>query len=1542
MSALPIAFALLALVAPQDAPHGPRPLPLTEVRLLDGELRHSQDLLVRYLHEVDPERLLHDFRVNAGIASDAKPLGGWEAPDCELRGHFTGHYLSACAEAFEATGDDELRARAVAMVAALAECQDKLGKGYLSAFPESFFDRLERGERVWAPWYTLHKVLQGLIDVHLRCHDARALEVATRFADWVDARTARLDEAAMQKTLDTEFGGMPDALAALHAITKEPRHLALASRFRHRRVIDPLATDGDPLRGLHANTQIPKLLAEARLFELTGDDAHRRAATRFFDLVTEGRCYPTGGTSSYEYWRRAPGELAADLGPETAENCVTHNLRKLALRLFAQTGDWKYADYAERALWNGILGTHHPDDAGSIMYYVPLLPGLFRHYSPAEHSFVCCSGTGIESFATLCDGVWWEDDARVWVTGFVPSRATFAGKHAEFELRTRFPDEQQVTIVANSDCDVTVRVRVPSWARQGEGTGYIDLRGPWTKGKEVTLTLPMALHLQALPDAPQQVAVMYGPLLLAARLGTAGMNADMIDGRGQDAYRMATQGAPVAVPVFAADPQAAPDAWLERIPGDAPRYRSRQGVGHPRDLEFAPFYRVHGERYAAFVTLGKGVATGEASASRGDVVDAVRCGDPQSQRAHDHQSWRGTPETLEGGVIALRSPSFLRFDLRCDPQAAQRVRLEFASADAEAAYQIELDGLPAAHGTVPAGQDATTVTVEHTLDLALTRGKEVVALKLLPGRGAHATPRWVSAAMLRDAAKPSEPPKQGQGSGIVPVDFSKVQVDDAFWSPRIAQSHDHTIPHAFEKCDARLRNFERAAGMRDGGFEGAYPFDDSDVYKVIEGAAYHLALHPDPALDARLDSIIATLAKAQEPDGYLYTARQLHCDRLKSWFGDERWSNLGQSHELYNAGHLIEAAVAHFQATGKRSLLDVGIKLADLIDRDFGPKARHTPPGHPELEIALMSLSRATGEKRYLDLARFFVEQRGHTEGRAGYGEYAQDHAPVLEAEHAVGHAVRAAYLYTAMADIAALDGDPRFVTAVDRLWNDVVGSKLYVTGGIGATGAGEAFGAAYELPNASAYCETCAAIANALWNHRMFLLHGDARYVDVLERSIYNNVLSGIGLDGTHFFYPNVLQSFGGADRAAWFGCACCPSNLSRFVPSIARFVAATRGDDDLFVNLYVGGRMRVTLGGREIGVETTTRYPLDGEISLRVSAARPQRFRLRLRIPGWARETPVPSALYSFIDGPSAPVTLAVDGEPVAVTLDDGYALLEREWKDGDTIALHLPMPVRKLRARDEVEADRGKLALQRGPLMYCVEGVDLRGGDDFVPALMVGPQALIDAHFDERVLGGTVVLDGTAALVSRDGRQASITGSRAFRAIPYALWANRGRSPMTVWLAAEVGAAQPAPGPTLAHRSKASASFNGGLVGALSDQFDIADAADKSRPFFHTWPHKGGVEWVQYEFPKPASVQGCEVFWLRDIPHGECELPVSWRVLYREGGEWKPVAVQGDYPVTLDRFDHATWSPVTTDALRLEITQHDKLSTGIHEWRIIEGSR
>jgi DUF1680 family protein len=633
-------------------------------------------------------------------------------------------------------------------------------------------------------------------------------------------------------------------------------------------------------------------------------------------------------------------------------------------------------------------------------------------------------------------------------------------------------------------------------------------------------------------------------------------------------------------------------------------------------------------------------------------------------------------------------------------------------------------------------------------------------------------------------------PLEKRDYSIQPVSFTQVTVDDNFWKSRLETNQKITIPYAFKKCEetGRIQNFEVSGGLKEGTFEGKYPFNDSDVYKIMEGASYSLQVSPNPGLDEYLDELIKKIAAAQEADGYLYTARTIDPHPPVLWCDGPRWSNLYMGHELYNMGHFYEAAVAHYLATGKRNLLDLAVKNADLLVSVFGPDKKRGVPGHQVIEIGLAKLYRVTGNEKYLKLAKFFLDERGHAHNRKLYGEYSQDHKPVLEQDEAVGHAVRAVYMYAGMADIAALSGDPSYVMAIDRLWENVVAKKLYITGGIGSTGEHEGFGPNYDLPNASAYAETCASIANVFWNHRMFLLHGDGKYIDVLERVLYNGLLSGISLKGDRFFYSNPLQSSGQHERSPWFGCACCPSNIARFIPSIPGYIYAVKGNS-LYVNLFVQGEARINLEKQELIIKQQTLYPWDGHIEITVNMETPGTFDILIRIPGWASNRPVPSDLYRYLNKSDDRPLIKINGQLHPYTQEKGFAKLSKNWNPGDKIELTFPMTVRRVVAHSRVSADRGRVAFERGPIVYCAEGVD---NQDSVFSLLIPDHAAftVTKGIEELQNLGIISADVVSIHKKQDSNEVEKRPHHLVM-IPYYAWAHRGKGEMAVWLARKASA-------------------------------------------------------------------------------------------------------------------------------------------------------
>ena len=632
------------------------------------------------------------------------------------------------------------------------------------------------------------------------------------------------------------------------------------------------------------------------------------------------------------------------------------------------------------------------------------------------------------------------------------------------------------------------------------------------------------------------------------------------------------------------------------------------------------------------------------------------------------------------------------------------------------------------------------------------------------------------------------------GYPVTPVPFTSVKVTDNFWGQRLTASREVTIPLAFSKLEetGRIENFVKAVNPSVDHRVG-YPFDDTDVYKTIEGASYSMQTYRDAAMEKHIDDILVIVAAAQEPDGYLYTPRSMNpANTAHRSVGGKRWElEEADSHEFYNLGHMIDGAVAHYQATGKRNFLDIAIKYADCVEREIGdaPGKQIKVPGHQIAEMALAKLYMVTGDRKYLDLAKFFLDFRGRTGFVASRGpEYSQSHKPVIEQDEAVGHAVRATYMYSGIADVAALTGDVDYIRAIDRIWDNVVTKKLYITGGVGSSRRGEAFGPNYELPNLRAYNETCAAIGNVYWNHRLFLLHGDAKYYDVLERTLYNGLISGVSLDGGTFFYPNPLESDGvytfnrgNLTRQPWFECACCPSNICRFIPSLPGYIYAVK-EKNVYVNLFIGNTAELKVNGKNVAIRQTTDYPWNGDVRIEVNPSGGQRFALKIRVPGWARNQVVPSDLYTFADEQTVAYNVTLNGEPVESTIDSGYFTIDRRWQKGDVVEIHLDMKPRMVKSHANVAANTGRVAFERGPVVYCAEWVD----NDFkIPNVLIPEKPEISVVDQPDLLHGIkqLVTEAQAVHINDDGTQENKDVTLTL--IPYYAWQHRGSGEMAVWL-------------------------------------------------------------------------------------------------------------------------------------------------------------
>lgn len=764
------------------------------------------------------------------------------------------------------------------------------------------------------------------------------------------------------------------------------------------------------------------------------------------------------------------------------------------------------------------------------------------------------------------------------------------------------------------------------------------------------------------------------------------------------------------------------------------------------------------------------------------------------------------------------------------------------------------------------------------------------------------------------------------------VPFTQVKIQDRFWSPRQETNRKATVEHSLQMLDkyGNLLVMRLAAEGKREGFKGLL-FTDSDLYKVLEGVSYTLATHPDERLSRRVDELIALIASAQQEDGYLNT-----------WFQvtrpNDKFKNLRDWHELYCAGHMIEAAVAHHAATGKRNFLDIALKLADLLEKKYGPNGGEGYCGHPELELALVKLGKATGDRKWLAFARDQVETRGtaffaeeHRTRKDRYdGTYWLDDMPIREHREIKGHAVRAAYLMSGAADVARESEDPELVKMLRRVWRNATERRVFITGGIGPSGHNEGFTVDYDLPNLTAYQETCASIAMALWGHRMALLFGEASYMDAVEKALYNGVLSGVALDGKSFFYVNPLASRGNHHRREWFECACCPPNVLRTIASVGGMAYATSADS-LYVNLFIGGSVSTTIGGKKVGIDVETDYPWDGKV--KITFKEPGKLKLRVRRPSWCVDDLHPDSLVDSL------LNITVSRSPHNVTSERGYLVFEADWKVGDAVQLNLPMPVEQMLAHPYVKDNVGRAAVQRGPLVYCVEQVDNAAP---IEEAVLPLGSTFKVAFRKDLLGGVNVIETEAVQVptvdwERKLFQASPrpVGSK-LTLVPYGFWDNRRAGRMEVWLPT-TPPTSPVLGPE--GRAEISVSFRSGnaQIHGINDGVEPASSGEQPKALCHFWPRKGGEEWVQYTWKTPVRIAGIKVYWFDDTGRGECRLPASWKLQARVGSAWQDVPLK-EATKALDKWNEVSFPPVETTALRLVVQQQEGWATGIHEWKVV----
>lgn len=761
-----------------------------------------------------------------------------------------------------------------------------------------------------------------------------------------------------------------------------------------------------------------------------------------------------------------------------------------------------------------------------------------------------------------------------------------------------------------------------------------------------------------------------------------------------------------------------------------------------------------------------------------------------------------------------------------------------------------------------------------------------------------------------------------ENQGLDPVPFTDVHIQDRFWTPRQKVNATATVNHCLDELATagNLHNFELAAQHARKGYQG-FVFNDSDVYKVLEGASDVLAVNPDPALNDRVNSIISLLAKAQMPDGYLDTYYEINDP-------DHRLTNLRDNHELYCAGHLMEAASAHYLATGSKSLLNIATKYADFLNQRFGPDSGvDAYGGHPELELALVKLSQVTGDKKYFNLAQKLVLTRGthyfakeHDTPAQDYdGTYWIDDQPLVDQTQIKGHAVRAAYLLSGATDIVRENPNSPLEHALDSIWANATERRQFITGGIGPSGSNEGFTVDYDLPNKSAYQETCASIAMSMWGYRMGLLKADASYFDAVETALYNAMLAGVSLDGKQFFYVNPLESSGGYGRSDWFACACCPPNALRTIASIGGYAYAQKGSD-VYVNLYLPGSADITVNGKASHLAIEGDYPWSGKLKLSWTGAGAENGTLHLRVPGWETQ----------------PVTL----NSKEVTPDEsGYVVVHQDWAKDSSINLDLPMPIERVAANPEVKPDEGKVALRRGPIVYCAESIDQNAplSNVFVPETSSVKSNWTNDFNGAELLTASAATTPKVSWWGKLYQATPVPAATTLKLIPYCDWDNRGHDAMQVWFPSA-----PAPSPTGGAEltAKVTASFVNGNADptGINNGFKPKTSGDQPSALMHWWPHKGTSEWVAYAWDKPVKTSAIKVFWFDDTGRGECRLPASWELQYKDGDLWKPVQNPSGYPVEKDKWTEVTFTPVQTTELRLVVQLQPNWAAGVQQWQVI----
>ncbi|HTL72169.1 MAG TPA: beta-L-arabinofuranosidase domain-containing protein [bacterium] len=1598
-----------ALKVPRPA----EPFPLTDVRLLDGPFRDAMLRDQKYLLSLEPDRLLHTFRLNVKLSSSAQPLGGWEDPTCDLRGHSLGHYLSALSLMYASTGDARFKQRVDYIVGALAQCQSNsvsagFNPGYLSAFPESLIDRVEKSQPVWAPWYTLHKIMAGLLDAYQYCGNQQALAVLEKMANWVKFRVDRLSPEQMQKSLNTEHGGMNEVLANLYGVTGNPNYLQLSAAFNHARVLDPLAHGEDRLNGLHANTQIPKVIGVTREYEFTGDTNFLAMAETFWDSVALRRSYVIGGDSDHEHFFPT-NDFAQHLSTDTAETCNTYNMLKLTREMFSLQPDAAKMDFYERGLYNHILASQEPE-TGMFVYLMSLKPGHFKTYSTPENSFWCCVGTGMENHSKYGDSIYFHDADSLYVNLFIASELNWREKQLSIRQETKFPesDTSVLKIKTAKPQKITLKIRQPAWAAHGvkisvngvtakiEATSapesYAAISRVWRDGDEVEIQMPMKLHTEFLPGTTNEIAVLYGPIVLAGELGTNAMPYPFA--------RTQTEFSKLPVPSAPMFATSAADLLkhIKPVAGSPLTFRT-DGIGRPRDVTLIPFYELHRQRYSVYWQLisdaewklkSARIAAEEAHrmAEEARVVDVVRPGETQSETDHKWQGedtqagdsygfkWRrargwfsyevkvvpGIPQLV---AVALRDGSVEDFELSVDGKALalqpegdgaekefllpaeltrgrQSVVLKFSArppksvptitgvrvlkfpAETSSASNLapaatastshvsgdtslealndgytprsSRDDRRGSYGNWPNtgtqwveydwsqpistkqievywwddnrgvrlpkacrvkfwnGRDFVAVTNAAGLGVAadkfnVTTFPEVTTTKLrleMDGNEQFSTgvlewrvldsgkspefPPKVWAGVDRDVMlngktylsgivkflKPNSAPKilwsksSGPGevsfadaqTGVTTATFSKpgayvlklaagegklvssstlnvkvatpppadrldvvytkrYQIDNPLWNAKAKALIVTWIPHCIDEInrtnipanqgDGGIDNFIEAAKALRGEPHGphkGYVFANAWVHQTVESMCIALMVDPQgdkeiiaaqEKMKATLEDWIPKILAAQEPDGYLQTAYTL-ADR-RQW--PSRWNPAQRgNHEGYVMGYFIESAINHYTLTGgtDKRLYNAAKKLCDCWVANIGPGKKEWYDGHEQMEQGLVRFGRFVNDVEgggkgdsYIALAKFLLDCRG----RHGGSEYDQTQSPVQQQYEAVGHAVRASYLFSAMSDVAAETHDTDYQSAVLSLWDNLINKKYYVTGGIGSGETSEGFGGNYSLPN-SAYCESCSSCGLIFFQWKMNLAYHDAKYADLYEETMYNALLGSTDVQGAHFYYDNPLVE--DKARYAWHVCPCCVGNIPRTLLMIPTWTYV-KSDEGIYVNLFIGSTINVErVAGTDVQMVQKTDYPWNGKVSITVNPKQTKKFSVFVRVPD--RTT---SELYTPTPQVSGIKSLVVNGDKISPKIENGYAVITREWKAGDKIDFELPMGIQVVRADERIKADRGLVALRYGPLLYTIETADQ-------PKLDLSPdlKSLTPAWRGD-LLGGVMVIQGKWSNVS-----------------------------------------------------------------------------------------------------------------------------------------------------------------------------------------------